>query len=85
MNEINAEKEKFKKAQIRITDIRRRIAHRQKSLEELQQEEDTSLEKERIRAKIKELLNNRYVRIQVLSGTIYCGLWLRWATDTVVY
>ncbi len=82
MNEINAEKEKFKKAQIRITDIRRRIAHRQKSLEELQQEEDTSLEKERIRAKIKELLNNRYVRVQVLSIVAYG---FRWATDTVVY
>ena len=43
-----------------IKSVRQRITHRQNSLRELEQEEDTTAEKERIRAKIKESLTNRY-------------------------
>lgn len=43
-----------------IKTVRSRINHRQNTLKELEQEEDTTAEKQRIRTKIKESLTSRY-------------------------
>lgn len=58
--EITKEKEKLRKVGDQIKSVRLRINSRKTTLQQLEQEEDTTAEKERIRTTIKETLTARY-------------------------